>query len=96
MADDLFVCDVDYDLYACKIEDYWQVEDEILQELISTLSKVEKHGIAQGDAHDSILIIKEAIEINYNNSKDQGSIIMSNTLDFLERIDEIDLKLYGG
>lgn len=96
MAENLFVCDVDYDVMACKIQDYWEAEDEILERLLDVLTNVLEHGIASGDAHNSIEILKEAIELIYANSNGQGAEINKITLDFLNRIDEIDLKLYGG
>ncbi len=96
MAENLFVCDVDFDVMACKIQDYWEAEDAILESLLDVLKNVLEHGIASGDAHNSIEILKEAIELIYAKSKDQGKKINEITLKFLDRIDEIDLKLYGG
>ena len=95
MAEDLYVCDVDYDIFACQIQDYWEAEDKVLKKLISILSKTYDHGIALGDAHDSIGILKNAIVNIYNSTKGEGDNINKITLDFLKRIDEIDLKLYG-
>ncbi|MBE6801987.1 MAG: hypothetical protein E7530_03790 [Ruminococcaceae bacterium] len=95
MAEDLYVCDVDYDVLACKVQDYWEKEDEILKKLISILSKVAEHGIAKGDAHNSIVILKEEIEAIYETTQGQGAVVSQTALEFLSRIDEIDLKLYG-
>ena len=67
-----------------------------MEEIIAILSKVETQGISMGKAHDSLSIIIEAIKINYYNSKGQGKAISKKVLEFLTRIDEIDLKLYGG
>lgn len=95
MTEDLFVCDVDYDVMACMVQDYWREEDRILKELISILSKTYEHGIASGEAHDNIGILKDEIKIIYEHTKGQGEIVYNTVLEFLQRIDEIDLKLYG-
>lgn len=95
MAEDLYVCDVDYDVLACKIQDYWRKEDEILKRLVSILSTVAENGVAKGDAHNSIIILKEEIEAIYKTTRGQGDIVNATILEFLTRIDEIDLKLYG-
>lgn len=96
MANELYVCDVDYDVLACKIQDYWEIEDKIIQEVLEILKNVLEDGISSGEAHDSIEIIRDTLKDIYINSKDQGEKINDITLKFLDRIDQIDLKLYGG
>lgn len=54
MAEDLYVCGVDYDIFACQIQDCWEAEDEVLKKLISILSKTYNHGIPLGDAHEIV------------------------------------------
>ncbi len=95
MAEDLFVCDVDYDVLACKVQDYWRKEDAILKRLVAILSNVAEHGVAKGDAHYSIVILKEEIQNIYETTRGQGDAVNATILEFLARIDEIDLKLYG-
>lgn len=72
------------------------MEDEILKELLSILTKVENQGVSQGRLHDCVSILKESVKTNYDFSKDQGSVVLSTVWDFLDRIDDIDLELYGG
>lgn len=31
LAEDLYVCDVDYYIFACQIQDYLEAEDEVLK-----------------------------------------------------------------
>ena len=96
MATELFVCDVDYDIYGCKIDDYWEAEDEVLRKLISILKEVAKHGIALGKTHDALLTLTEEIVVIYKSSKGQGHKVYKEVVRFLDTIDEIDLRLYGG
>ncbi len=93
---DLFVCDVDYDVYGTKIEHLLTKEDEVLSKLVSILKKLSKSGLSLGEAHNSIVILSEELKKIYDKSRGQGEKVSSNTLEFLSRIDSVDLKLYGG
>ena len=95
MRNDLYICDVDFDIYAHRIEDYWEKEDEALEQLITILSQVTKHGISSGDTKDALILITEEIKSILLSSQSEGKKVFNYVSKYLNRIDDIDLKLYG-
>ncbi len=96
MRNDLYICDVDFDIYAFRIEEYWKKQDEVLEQLITILSQVTEHGISSGDTKDALILIKEEIKSILLSSKGEGEKVASYVSKYLKQIDDIDLNLYGG
>ena len=96
MAENLFVCDVDYDVLSCKIQYYWDIQDEVLKKTIDILNSTYEVSVPSGALHESIGILNDAVKLIYNNSSGIGKKVNDIVLSFLNRIDDIDLELYGG
>lgn len=95
MASDLQMNDVSIIAYADSIEKMLIQQDELLEAYIDILTNIKNNAIKSGEIHDVIVKIEDIANKIYIDSKGKGTAIKNELISFVNRIDEIDLGLYG-
>ena len=71
------------------------LQDEIFEEYIEILEEITEEAVIAGETHDAIVLLKDKAKEIFKATKDIDKDIKACSNDFHQRIDDIDLHLYG-
>ena len=88
------VCDVEIQQLA-QIADMWAEIDSVFERYLMILKNVKEHAVKCGEIHDAIVSLYDFAETYYKYANGLGKNVSKDALEFLDKIEDIDLDLYN-
>lgn len=95
MSEELKVNDMDFIAMSNDVKKWLDCQDEAFEQYLRGVKLVYTQGIKEGLASRAFYYLYQEASKIYTGSNNQGNEIKKQIDDFLKRIDETDLNIYG-